>query len=129
MPARSVSAAGGMFGNEPELTEQLDKAGIVTSRASRYLGVQGDTPMPQQKQRPPNDFEPEAQQDFIDETLAFWQPRTSRRLTREDAREIAYNVTGFFRLLHAWAQADAARSAATSPADDSASTEADERRA
>lgn len=40
--------------------------------------------------------------DFLDETIAFWQPRTDRMLSREDARQIAENVTGFMRLLHEW---------------------------
>src|SRR5262249_13846820 len=35
-------------------------------------------------------------------TLDFWQARTSRELTEEDAREIVANVSGFFRLLAEW---------------------------
>ncbi len=37
-----------------------------------------------------------------DETLDIWQRRTCRELTPEDAREIAQNATGFFRLLLEW---------------------------
>jgi hypothetical protein len=44
--------------------------------------------------------------DFLDETLAFWQPRTTRKLTREDAREINENLTGFFRVLMEWSRID-----------------------
>jgi hypothetical protein len=48
---------------------------------------------------------------FIDETLAFWQPQSRRPLTREDAREIIENVSGFFSILLEW---DAAERQATS---------------
>ena len=50
---------------------------------------------------------------FLDKTIAFWQPRTTRTLTREDARQIIENATGFFRVLAEWdASAKAARAAA-----------------
>jgi len=35
-------------------------------------------------------------------TRETWQPRVGRNLSDEDAREIAENVTGFFRLLLEW---------------------------
>jgi hypothetical protein len=39
-----------------------------------------------------------------------WQARTTRRLTREDEREIGQNILGFFRILVDWeARDDAAR--------------------
>ena len=40
--------------------------------------------------------------ELIDKTLIAWQPRTSRKLSREDAREITENVLGFFSLLLEW---------------------------
>lgn len=43
-----------------------------------------------------------------DEAAALFQPRTSRRLTREDGREITKNLTGFFHVLQAWDRADRA---------------------
>jgi hypothetical protein len=46
--------------------------------------------------------------DFIDETVAIWQKRTTRRLTREDGREIVENMTGFFRILLEWDRAERA---------------------
>jgi hypothetical protein len=46
------------------------------------------------------------QNQLIDRTLEFWQPRSSQTLTREDAREIIENVTGFFRVLQKWQVAD-----------------------
>ena len=36
---------------------------------------------------------------FLQETLEFWQKRTRRVLTLEDAREIAENMTAFFEAL------------------------------
>ena len=37
-----------------------------------------------------------------DEAVALFQPRTTRRLTREDGREITHNLTGFFQVLLEW---------------------------
>jgi hypothetical protein len=47
--------------------------------------------------------------DLIDNALAVWQPRSKRQLTREDGREIIENMTGFFRILQEWDQADRAK--------------------
>lgn len=41
-------------------------------------------------------------EDLIAKTLSFWQIRTSRILTKEDARQMIENMTGFFRLLAKW---------------------------
>ena len=35
-------------------------------------------------------------------TLRLWQPRTSKNLSQEDAREMAENLIGFFRVLAEW---------------------------
>ena len=43
-----------------------------------------------------------ANDNLIDRTLAVWKPRLGRDLSREDAREIAENVTGFFAILAEW---------------------------
>jgi len=45
---------------------------------------------------------PTARARLIKRTLEFWQPRSPGQLTEEDARQIIYNVTGFFRLLARW---------------------------
>jgi hypothetical protein len=37
-----------------------------------------------------------------DRTLEVWSRRSTRPLTEEDAREIAANMTGFFRVLLEW---------------------------
>lgn len=39
---------------------------------------------------------------LIARTKETWQPRVACSLSDEDAREIAENVTGFFRLLLEW---------------------------
>lgn len=43
-----------------------------------------------------------------DEAAALFQPRTARKLTREDGREITQNLTGFFHILLEWDRADRA---------------------
>lgn len=43
---------------------------------------------------------------LIQQTLAVWQPRTSRKLTEEDARQILENLVGFFSLLNERDQKD-----------------------
>ena len=41
-------------------------------------------------------------EDFADDTIEFWQSRMRRDLSREDARQIAENVSGFFGVLLDW---------------------------
>ena len=53
--------------------------------------------------------------DFLDQTVAFWQPRTSQKLTQEDGRQIIENVTAFFCVLLEWEAAE--RRAATADAE------------
>jgi hypothetical protein len=47
-----------------------------------------------------------ANDNLIDQTRQVWQRRLRRDLTREDARQIAENVTGFFALLAEWSRAE-----------------------
>lgn len=42
--------------------------------------------------------------DFLDQMIAVWHPYSDRPLTREDAREIAHNVVGFFHILREWVE-------------------------
>jgi hypothetical protein len=44
--------------------------------------------------------------DFIDETVEFWHSQMRREVSREEARQIAENVSGFFRVLHEWDSAE-----------------------
>jgi hypothetical protein len=43
-------------------------------------------------------------QELSDRTLAVWQSRTPRRVSKEDAREIIENLTGFFTILAEWSR-------------------------
>jgi len=45
-------------------------------------------------------------QELLHQTLAVWQPRVSRKLTDEDAREITETLAGFFDVLAEWAEKD-----------------------
>ena len=56
---------------------------------------------------------------LISRTHKVWQSRLSRKLTDEDARQIAENVTGFFTILQGWSAA-----ADTRPSDPEADREA-----
>ena len=48
-----------------------------------------------------------ANDSLIDRTREVWTPRIGRDLNREDARQIAENVTGFFAILAEWSRAEA----------------------
>jgi hypothetical protein len=57
-----------------------------------------------------------ANDSLIDRTREVWTQRLGRDLNREDARQIAENVTGFFAILVEWSRAEklaAANDAAT----------------
>jgi hypothetical protein len=47
--------------------------------------------------------------DYLEVTRAFWQTRTNRLLSREDAREMAHNLLGFFTVLREWTLAERRR--------------------
>ena len=47
-----------------------------------------------------------ANDNLIDRTRQVWQPRIGRDLSREDARQIAENVAGFFAFLTEWSRAE-----------------------
>jgi hypothetical protein len=44
----------------------------------------------------------EHQDDFIEKTRAFWGDRTGIAVSKEDAREMVANISGFFRVLAEW---------------------------
>ena len=50
---------------------------------------------------------------LIEETIQLWQPRTSRPLTGEDARQMLENVVGFFTTLQGWSAAAESRQVET----------------
>ncbi len=47
-----------------------------------------------------------AHDSLIDRTRQVWQSRLGRDLSREDARQIAENITGFFAILAEWSRAE-----------------------
>lgn len=47
-----------------------------------------------------------ANDNLIEGTCRHWQSRLQRDLNGEDARQIAENVTGFFRILAEWSRAE-----------------------
>jgi hypothetical protein len=47
-----------------------------------------------------------ANDNLIDRTRQVWQPRIGRDLSREDARQITTDVTGFCALLAEWSRAE-----------------------
>jgi hypothetical protein len=47
-----------------------------------------------------------ANHNLIDRTRQVWTSRLGRDLSREDARQMAENVTGFFAILAKWSQAE-----------------------
>jgi hypothetical protein len=47
-----------------------------------------------------------ANDNVIDRTRELWKPRLGRDLSREDARQIVENVTGFFAILIEWSRAE-----------------------
>jgi hypothetical protein len=44
---------------------------------------------------------------FVDRTIALWRHRLGREVSRENARQITENVTGFFSVLNAWSRREA----------------------
>ena len=47
-----------------------------------------------------------ANDNLIDRTRQVWQPRLGRDVSREDARKITQNVTGFFGILAEWSRGE-----------------------
>lgn len=43
---------------------------------------------------------------FLEKTIQLFQERTGQTLSKEDARQIVENVTGFFRILQNWDRAE-----------------------
>ena len=44
--------------------------------------------------------------ELIERTHEVWQPRFGRDLSRDEAKQIATSVTGFFAVLAEWSRAD-----------------------
>lgn len=89
----SLQAGGGRPGNGPE-GSRLDELFSDPSHdpTERRVGFAGRR---------------QISDDLIGRTLRVWQPRTSRRLTREDAEEIIRNAERVGRIILRWRIAEA----------------------
>jgi hypothetical protein len=56
----------------------------------------------EEKQQGPRPAKDRPTRDYLETTRTFWQPYAERELTREDAREMAHNLIGFFTVLREW---------------------------
>lgn len=73
------------------------------------MGVDG--PPPKRRARRAD----EAHEALIDRALELYQPRTPRRLDREDGREIVHNLSGFLSVVAEWKRREKAMSAGVTP--------------
>lgn len=64
--------------------------------------------------RDPND----GNEELLDRAIEVFQPRTTRTLSRQDAREISHNLTGFFSVLLEWHHAEQAELAGRADSSD-----------
>jgi hypothetical protein len=80
-------------------------ASVATGSPVAYVPREESLGMPARPQRV-DESRPRtsglASRDYIEKTRAFWQPHADRTLTREDAREMAHNLLGFFSVLREW---------------------------
>jgi hypothetical protein len=56
--------------------------------------------------KPPYAANDNLKDELIGRTRQVWQRRLGRDLSREDARQIAANITGFFSVLAEWSRAE-----------------------
>ena len=63
-----------------------------------------------------------ANDNLKERTREVWQPRFGRDLSREDVRQIATNITGFFSVLAEWS-----RTGMPCPANDTGNADASEK--
>ena len=63
----------------------------------------------QEKQQGPRPATDRPTRDYLETTRTFWQPYAERKLTREDAREMARNLIGFFTVLREWTRRERER--------------------
>ena len=99
---------GGIFGKETKASDAGGNHHIAAHSTDHTYGQGGKrVPMPAytRAQKPaPEGYQ--LSRDLLDETIEVWQPYSTGPLTREDAREILSNVSGFFRVLRDWAEED-----------------------
>jgi hypothetical protein len=44
--------------------------------------------------------------ELIEQTISIFESRTGRAMSEEDARQAVENISGFFRVLQEWAEAE-----------------------
>ncbi len=49
--------------------------------------------------------------ELIEQTISVFESRTSRKISQEQARQAAENISGFFRVLQEWAEAETGEAA------------------
>jgi hypothetical protein len=101
---RRASAKAPPAESQHEKSSVVAKAGRIQSRHSHSTGQTGARIGVEPKAiailkplTPAND-------NLIDQTRKVWQRRLGRNVSREDAREIAENVCGFFKILTEWSR-------------------------
>ena len=55
--------------------------------------------------------------ELIEQTISVFENRTSRAISEEDARQAVENISGFFRVLQEWTEAEDRESCEEAPAD------------
>ena len=95
---------GGIHVTESQSPALRDNSLIAAESRSPYAR-RGEHPIPARIQATAEDkrtAEDRPTRDYIEATRTFWQPYAERELTREDAREMAHNLIGFFTVLREW---------------------------
>jgi len=96
---------GGIQVTESQSLALRDKSLIAAESRSPYARRGEHHPIPARIQATAEDkrtAEDRPIRDYLETTRTFWQPYAERELTREDAREMAHNLIGFFTVLREW---------------------------
>jgi hypothetical protein len=56
--------------------------------------------------KPPAAIPTAANDNLLDRTIALWRHRLGREISREEARQVTENVTGFFTVLLEWSRCE-----------------------
>ena len=105
----------------PRCKSRQGPASSVGFRGRRPGARSGEEPPVRSSVKPSQTANNNLKDDLIGRTREVWQPRLGRDLSREDARQIAANVTGFFSVLAEWSRIELAP-----PANDTGAPDASE---
>jgi hypothetical protein len=96
----------GSHGTESQSPARRDNSLIFTESRSPYYMQSGEHHPTPARMQPTGEDKRTAEDrptcDYLETTRTFWQPYAERELTREDAREMAHNLIGFFTVLREW---------------------------